>query len=61
MTSAKKIRKGEYTYQDKWIVKTENGWEVRSEVTGEVYETCDTLKEAKIEADYIAKWNEDEY
>ena len=59
MTGAQRIRKGEYSYRDSWIVKTPKGWELRSEVTGEVYEIFKTLREAKREIDYIKKCDED--
>ena len=48
-----KITKGQYrTNNGYWIVKTLKGWEVRNEVTGEVYYTAPTKKEAIIYTNY---------
>ena len=48
-----KIRKGQYrTKSGYWIVNTNNTWEVRNEVTGEVYEIKKTKKEAVNSVNY---------
>lgn len=59
MTGAQRIRKGEYFYRGRYIVKTAKGWESMNDTTGEVYDTFKTLREAKREIDYIKQCEED--
>ena len=40
-----KIAKGKYLVNDYWLVKVGGLWELRNQVTGEVYHTAKTKRE----------------
>lgn len=58
MKNALKVYKGYYVYEGYTIIKTNNGWELRNEVTGELNHTSLTKKECKEEVDYILSWED---